>query len=119
VYALPFQLFSLLTQAAVVKTCHSERTSTAPPVISVPPHTLPYTLFWLCLHGRQCNQIFSCYNLTTISGSAPLTPLTVQGIMCVWEYKHKLYQSLPKIHTIINFHGELVGVEDGITIIHL
>jgi hypothetical protein len=37
--------------------------------------------------------------------------------MCVWEYEHKPYQSLPKIHTIINFHGELVGVEDGITIV--
>jgi hypothetical protein len=37
--------------------------------------------------------------------------------MSVWENENKPYQLFPKIHTIIHFWGELLTVEEGVTII--
>jgi hypothetical protein len=47
----------------------------------------------------------------------PLTPLIVRGIMCVLATEQMPYQPLPELHTVISFCGELVSIENGITVV--
>ena len=47
-----------------------------------------------------------------IHGSIPLNPLTIRGIMSVYECKDMPYQNLPKIHTVLTFQGDLITITD-------
>ncbi|KAN0130931.1 hypothetical protein V8E53_011309 [Lactarius tabidus] len=49
-----------------------------------------------------------------IIGNNPLTPLTVRAIMSVFE---NVTQPLPELYTTVSFCGELVTVEDSMTVV--
>ena len=46
-----------------------------------------------------------------IHGSVPLNPLTIRGIMSAYDCKDMPYQDLPKIHSVLSFHGDLLTIK--------
>ncbi|KAN0137728.1 hypothetical protein V8E53_004484 [Lactarius tabidus] len=52
-----------------------------------------------------------------IVGIVPLTPLTVRAILSVCDCVDRPYQSLPQVGSVTNFRGELLTVDNGITVL--
>ena len=52
-----------------------------------------------------------------IHGSVPLNPLMICGIMSVYNCKDMPYQDLPKIHSVLSFHGDLLAIKARIVLV--
>ena len=48
-----------------------------------------------------------------IMGILPLTPISIRAIMTVKCCKHRPYQCLPNVHTILQFGGDLLTIQNG------
>lgn len=48
-----------------------------------------------------------------ITGVPPLTPISIRAIMTVTRCEHRPYQCLPDVHTILQFGGNLLTIQNG------
>jgi hypothetical protein len=77
----------------------------------VPHHD---TLFRICLCNRWHNRIFPRYFLAKYQWVHPTDPFdSARNNVCMGRWAQAI-SILPELHTIINFRGDLVTVEDGI-----
>ena len=62
---------------------------------------------------EEATDLFMVTVWQEIMGIPPLTPISIHAIMTVKCCEHHPYQCLPNVHTILQFGGDLLTIQNG------
>ena len=82
-------------------------------LLDIAPATIHCTGYVFVVDDTSDSFVVTTWQI--IHGSIPLNPLTIRGVMSASESQDMPYQTLPPLHSVFSFQGNLLTVEKGIT----